>query len=137
MRGITRPEVVVLFICLITVVALGFFALGPMFGGVDLTYSEGKRVGRIYKLSEKGMFWKTWEGELDLEMMEGSGNQVANKIWHFSVVSDTLVKQLEECMMRGDRVTLTYIEPWMMGWDEGQSGYLVIGIDVVTPRDPR
>ncbi len=30
------------------------------------TYSEGERIGFVTKFSNKGRFWKSWEGELNL-----------------------------------------------------------------------
>ena len=35
-------------------------------GGANIHYSEGTRSGVVQKFSKKGMFWSTWEGEMNL-----------------------------------------------------------------------
>lgn len=39
---------------------------------LNITYSEGDRVGYVQKLSEKGWLVKTWEGELVMAAVPGS-----------------------------------------------------------------
>lgn len=36
-----------------------------------LEYSDGQRVGIVTKFSQKGLIWKTWEGELRPSGREG------------------------------------------------------------------
>lgn len=85
------------------------------------TYSEGVRSGELIKFSNKGMLFKTYEGELSQGI---SGAQ----IFSFSVLdSDTkVISDLKE--MEGQYVKLNYIEryktfPW---W--GDSKYFITGV---------
>jgi uncharacterized protein YxeA len=74
------------------------------------TYSQGIRSGELIKFSNKGMLFKTYEGELSQGI---SGAQ----IFSFSVLDsqEKVIADLKE--MEGHYVKLTYIEryrtfPW-------------------------
>ncbi len=66
-------------------------------------YSEGTRSGELIKFSNKGIIFKTWEGEISQGI---SGAQ----IFSFSVLDaeEEVIKKLEE--YQGSYVKLTYIE---------------------------
>jgi len=52
------------------------------------SYSEGYRAGTVYKLSQKGYVFKTYEGEMNTGnyVAESAGdNNLSTKIWNFSV----------------------------------------------------
>ena len=76
-----------------------------IFGGTWLyfkywfVYSEGTRVGILYKFSKKGTFFKTYEGEMLLPGV-GNKNVPENKMstnnFLFSVSDEALAKQLME-----------------------------------------
>ncbi len=82
------------------------------FAGVYyLTFSEGTRSGELIKFSKKGVFFKTYEGEISQGI---SGAQ----IFQFSVEDGEkqVVQKLEE--FQGKYVKLTYKEryatfPWL------------------------
>jgi hypothetical protein len=82
------------------------------------TYSEGVRSGELIKFSNKGMVFKTYEGELSQGI---SGAQ----IFSFSVLDSDEKVITELKALEGHYVKLTYIEryktfPW---W--GDSKYFV------------
>jgi len=86
------------------------------------TYSEGVRAGELIKVSNKGVLFKTYEGEISQGI---SGAQ----IFSFSVLdSDSkVIADLET--MQGQYVKVTYIEryrtfPW---W--GDSHYFVTKVE--------
>jgi hypothetical protein len=66
------------------------------------SYSEGERAGYLQKLSRKGWFCKTWEGEILLSSMPGA----IPERFAFTVRDDKVVKQLQSAM--GQRVQLSY-----------------------------
>ncbi|MBX9808686.1 MAG: 6-phosphogluconate dehydrogenase [Flavobacteriaceae bacterium] len=84
----------------------------------NATYSEGVRTGELIKFSNKGMVFKTYEGELSQGI---SGAQ----IFSFSVL-DSQEKVITDLKtLEGHYVKLTYIEryrtfPW---W--GDSKYFI------------
>lgn len=98
---------------------VAIFSFGTLwnFVGYNFEYSQGERVGQVVKLSEKGLFWKTWEGAMGLTQ---SGAYV--EYWNFSVDArdpnkDELVKDLNEALFSGDLVKVNYEQrygsvPW-------------------------
>lgn len=85
------------------------------------TYSEGVRAGELIKVSNKGVVFKTWEGEMSQGI---SGAQ----IFYFSIL-DSDTKVIEDLKTyQGQYVKVTYIEryttfPW---W--GDSHYFVTNV---------
>jgi hypothetical protein len=84
----------------------------------NATYSEGVRTGELIKFSNKGMVFKTYEGELSQGI---SGAQ----IFSFSVLDSQEQVITDLKALEGHYVKLTYIEryrtfPW---W--GDSKYFI------------
>jgi hypothetical protein len=87
----------------------------------NATYSEGVRSGELIKFSNKGMLFKTYEGELSQGI---SGAQ----IFQFSVLDsdEKVISDLKA--LEGHYVKLTYVEryktfPW---W--GDSKYFITAV---------
>lgn len=102
-------------------------------GGLNWQFSEGSRSGVVQKLSKKGIFWKTWEGELNLGYNEsrtdGNGHQtIAPAIFYFSCESDEVALSLKIAEIFGRRVTIDYKQYFLRGWDKGGTGYDVIKV---------
>ena len=79
------------------------------------TFSEGYRSGELIKISNKGMLFKTWEGEL-------SQGIAGAQIFKFSILDsdEKIIEQMKE--MQGEYVKVNYIEryrtfPW---WGDTQ-----------------
>lgn len=66
------------------------------------SYSTGERAGFMQKLSNKGWFCKTWEGELSLVALPGA----APEKFFFTVRDDAVAAQINKLV--GRRVALTY-----------------------------
>lgn len=87
-----------------------------------ITYSEGVRAGELIKVSNKGVLFKTWEGEISQGI---SGAQ----IFSFSVL-DSDQKVIDDLKtFQGQYVKVTYVEryktfPW---W--GDSKYFVTKVE--------
>ncbi len=95
---------------------VGYFAIL-----YNATYSEGVRSGELIKFSNKGMIFKTYEGELSQGI---SGAQ----IFKFSVMDneEQVIADLKE--REGNYVKLTYVErystfPW---W--GDTKYFITAV---------
>lgn len=71
---------------------------------LSYNYSDGERAGYVQKLSHKGWFCKTWEGDLALVNLPGQPAE----IFHFSVRDDAVAKQINALV--GKRVALTYAQ---------------------------
>jgi len=110
------------------------FAIYKLFG-IPLTYSEGERAGVVYKISKQGYVIKTWEGDLNVGIVgEELSGPVTMKIWQFSVKDDKTAKKIEEYARSGERITLHYKQPYVMGALYGKSEYLVIDVYAKAPQ---
>lgn len=100
---------------------LALFIIPLVFlAGCSSSFSEGSRVGVLRKFSKKGVFIKSYEGELLLNAGlkdDGKGQQmVVNETWDFSVDPDAshgediqkVVADLKAAMKSGKRVELYY-----------------------------
>ncbi len=91
------------------------------------TYSEGYRAGLLQKFSNKGVFFKTYEGELILSSVASTSNvAIASEKFLFSVLKKDV--SLKYDTLQGRNVIVHYIEkkgavPW-----RGDSRYLVDSI---------
>lgn len=103
-NGFTLIE---LMIIVAIVGLLACLVLGPMFGGI----SDGTRSGLVTKLSYKGIFVKTWEGEL----MLGSGN--SGDRWPFTAVDKEVADRLSKAQKSQKTVSLHYKQKlWVFPW---------------------
>jgi len=71
---------------------------------LNWNYSTGERAGWVQKLSKKGWFCKTWEGEMAMVSMPGA---VPEK-FYFTVWDDGVADDINKVM--GKRVSLHYEE---------------------------
>lgn len=92
------------------------FVWGPI--GVNINYSTGERTAVIIKISEKGLIWKTWEGEAVLSQR----GFAVTYIWPFSIDSEdpnkeVLLQKVMRAFETGETVKIAYEEkagyvPW-------------------------
>ena len=90
-------------------------------------YSEGTRAGELIKFSRKGVFSKTWEGQISQGI---SGAQ----IFDFSVMDgeDEVIQKLKD--YQGNYVKLTYVERYATFIFWGDTKYFVT--DVTKENSP-
>ena len=81
-------------------------------------YSEGTRAGELIKFSHKGVFVKTWEGEISQGI---SGAQ----IFAFSVMDEEVevIEKMKE--YQGQYVKLTYVERFDTFFFWGDTNYFI------------
>lgn len=109
-------------------IAIIFSLLNPF--GVMPNYSDGQRTGDIYKISKKGVFWKSWEGEMYLGGYHSTGGKnptIETDKFYFSIpeseetVKADIIKKLQECSETRNECTVKYRE-WLIGpWWVGSS----------------
>lgn len=116
---------------LIVIVIIGLLVLSFFYFGV---YSRGERVGTLMKLSEKGMIFKTLEGQLNIEAFGAVRSQnFVSQTFEFSVENkhQDVIKSLKQAMSEGRRVNLKYIERyWDVPW-RGDTKYFVREVDIL------
>ena len=97
--------------------------------GHGIDYSDGDRVGTVTKFSFKGLICKTWEGEMVLGGLRSDGDNMVANIWAFTVDEPRFVKPIQEAMLSGKRVKITYHQGALSGPCTASSdGYFVRGV---------
>lgn len=78
-------------------------------------YSNGSRVGVVTKLSEKGLIWKSWEGEMNMGGMRTLKQEVGDVESTTAVVNaftfnvdPMAVPKVQAALSSGQRVELLY-----------------------------
>lgn len=86
------------------------------------TYSEGVRSGELIKISNKGVVFKTWEGELSQGI---SGAQ----IFSFSIMDNQkkVIADLKE--LQGEYVKVTYVERYKTFAWWGDTKYFITAVE--------
>jgi hypothetical protein len=110
-----------LFFCLL--VGLSIYGYWKYY----FTFREGYRTGLIQKLSFRGNFFKTYEGELVLSSIVSSTSvALASEKFYFSVPNDSIANVLQN--FEGKQVKLHYVQKnHSLCW-RGDSEYLVDGV---------
>ena len=93
---------------------------------LNVSYSNGERVGYVQKISKKGWACKTWEGELSMISIPGSVPQT----FEFTVRDESVARNLLDAA--GKRVAITY-DQHRFGPSQcfGETEYFVTAIRVV------
>lgn len=109
-------KVLILVVLCVVIAVSGWFA-----GVYFLSFSEGTRSGELIKFSNKGVVFKTWEGEIS-QGISGSN------IFNFSVEDreEEIIDQLKD--FQGRYVKIEYKEryrtfPWL-----GDTKYFITGV---------
>ena len=93
---------------------------------LNVSYSNGERVGYVQKISKKGWACKTWEGELSMISIPGSVPQT----FEFTVRDESVARNLLDAA--GKRVAITYDQHrFVPSQCFGETEYFVTAIRVV------
>ena len=90
------------------------------------TVSEGNRTGLLFKISKKGIVFKTYEGQVHLG---GSIQMSPQSVWDFSAKDASIYQKLQQ--FEGKNVSLHYnelVNPFI--W-QGETKYIVDGVTPV------
>lgn len=110
------------------VFAVCMFLVGVVttFTGIPIDYSDGSRTGVVTKFSKKGIFWKTWEGEMNLGgMKKDSEGMLVPNIWQFSVTDPALVPIIVAASEANTSHTLAYKQVLRSSITVASTPYLV------------
>jgi hypothetical protein len=112
---------------LVALVVLGIVGLvGFTWLTLRWSYSQGERAGYVQKLSKKGWFCKTWEGEMAMVTMPGT---VSEK-FYFTVPNDSVAATLNASV--GKRMALNYEQhKWLPSSCFGDTEYFVTSARVM------
>lgn len=119
------------FIKLVLIIALIIF-LGICAFTYWGEYEKGVMAGKVLRITQKGILFKTFEGKLNLETFGAlKGASPIAESFDFSVSSsDTLViKQLEEVALSGERINLHFIKRYMAFPWRGNTKYFAVKVE--------
>jgi hypothetical protein len=122
------------------VLLLGAGVLAFLYWG---TYEEGVMAGKVLRVTQKGVVFKTYEGKLNLETFGAlKGASPIAESFDFSVEKSQtdVIKQLEEVSLSGERVNLHFVKRFMRFFWRGDTKYFVIKVErleVKTPAPPQ
>jgi hypothetical protein len=89
------------------------------------SYSSGERAGFVQKLSKKGWFCKTWEGEMAMVTMPGT---ISEK-FYFTIPDDAVAAKINSSL--GKRVTVHFEQhKWLPSSCFGDTEYFVSMVQV-------
>jgi len=102
---------------ILVALVLGLIVFSFLYWGV---YESGIMAGKVLRVTQKGMLFKTYEGKLNLETFGAlKGSSPIAESFDFSVESDQkeVIKDLEQVALSGERVNLHFIKrysafPW-------------------------
>jgi hypothetical protein len=93
------------------------------------TYSEGYRAGLLQKFSNKGTFFKTYEGEMILSSVSTTRNvAIASEKFLFTVVNKDIVREFDT--LQGEMIIVHYKQKNAPVFWRGDSKYLVDSVQV-------
>lgn len=104
---------------------IGAVILSFLYWGV---YERGVMAGKVLRLSQKGVIFKTYEGKLNLDTFGAlKGTSPIAESFDFSVdgSNQALVKELEQVALSGERVNLEYIKRYATFAWRGDTKYFV------------
>ncbi|MFD2550644.1 6-phosphogluconate dehydrogenase [Bizionia sediminis] len=105
-------------ILILILVALILMAAGGFIFIYKVSYSEGIRAGELVKFSKKGVFFKTWEGEISQGVSESQHFKFSVEKHETQVIND--LKDLQ-----GKEVKLHYFERYNTLFWIGDTKYFI------------
>jgi hypothetical protein len=112
---------------IILLLLLGIFAFS-YFG----IYDEGVRAGNVVRISKKGVAFKTFEGQLNLQSFGAlKGASTFAETFDFSVEKNRpdVIRELEAVALTGERVNLHYIKRYAKFPWRGETKYFIISVE--------
>ena len=112
---------------LILILVVGIFTF--LYFGI---YDEGVRAGNVVRVSKKGIIFKTYEGQLNLQSFGAlKGTSPFAETFDFSVANNKpeVIRELEAVALTGERVNLHYIKRYNVFPWRGETKYFIISVE--------
>lgn len=96
------------------------------------TYENGVMAGKVVRVSEKGMVFKTFEGKLSLETFGAlKGTSPIAETFDFSVEKSDqeVIQNLQQVALSGERVNLYFKKRYMTFPWRGDTNYFVTKVE--------
>lgn len=112
--------VVTLIVLVVTIGVFGFYYFGY--------YEKGTMSGKVMRIAEKGVLFKTYEGKINLETFGAlKGAHPIQEVFDFSVEKSNkeVIRLLEEVSLTGERVNLNYVKRYAKFFWRGETQFFV------------
>jgi len=96
------------------------------------TYESGVMAGKVLRISEKGVAFKTYEGKINLETFGAlKGTSPIAESFDFSVERSEkeLIKELEQVALSGERVNLYFVKRYVAFPWRGDTKYFATRVE--------
>lgn len=126
-RRIFRTTLIFLIILLMAIFAFLYWG----------TYDQGVRAGTVVRVSKKGMIFKTYEGQLNLQSFGAlKGVTPFAETFDFSVEKkrDNVIRELEAVSLSGERVNLHYTKRYAKFPWRGDTKYFITNVERLGER---
>lgn len=123
----TGRKVVRIILLLVVAGTAGVFSF--YYWGV---YETGVMAGKVLRLSEKGVVFKTYEGKINLETFGAlKGTSPISEAFDFSVEKSNteVIKTLQEVSLSGERVNLHFVKRYARFPWRGDTKYFVTHVE--------
>jgi len=110
---------------LVIALILGLGVLAFMYWGV---YERGVMAGKVLRVTEKGMVFKTYEGKISLESFGAlKGVSPVAETFDFSIEpgQTEVIDQLQKVSLSGERVNLHFVKRYMKFPWRGDTTYFI------------
>lgn len=117
-------RIIVITLMVILVIGFSFLYWG--------TYEDGVMAGKILRVSEKGMMFKTYEGKINLETFGAlRGASPIAESFDFSIESSDhkLIDELQRVALTGERVNLYFVKRYVAFPWRGDTKYFATRVE--------
>jgi len=114
---------------LLIALILGIAILSYAYFGV---YEKGIMAGKVLRVTEKGLVFKTYEGKISLDSFGAlKGVSPVAETFDFSIESDQteVIQQLSEVALSGERVNLYFVKRYMRFPWRGDTKYFITQVE--------
>ena len=126
---VKRTSLRVFKITVISLIAIGIIVFSFLYWG---TYEDGVMAGKILRISQKGMAFKTYEGKINLETFGAlRGASPIAESFDFSVDKNdkALLKELEKVALSGERVNMYFVKRYVAFPWRGDTKYFATRVE--------
>jgi hypothetical protein len=120
--SIVKKTVIVLVVLALIVFSFFYWA----------TYENGIMAGKVLRITEKGVIFKTYEGKLNLETFGAlKGTSPIAESFDFSVESSSkdVIQALQEVALSGERVNLHFKKRYAQFPWRGETRYFITQVE--------
>jgi hypothetical protein len=118
---------------LLILIAIAVLVLAFLYYGI---YDEGVRAGNVVRISKKGVMFKTYEGQLNMQSFGALKGSPFIETFNFSVEKNKpdIVRELEKVALSGERVNLHYIKRYISFPWRGKTKYFIVEVERIGKR---